>query len=94
MGRDDNRHLVPGPRREISIHSPRVGRDISNDRLVSLVPIFQSTRPAWGETVDSVEFLIPKEFQSTRPAWGETVPAHPFALVIKFQSTRPAWGET
>ena len=38
------------PKRLISIHSPRVGRDSSRQVSRGTNPIFQSTRPVWGET--------------------------------------------
>ena len=34
--------------------------------------VFQSTRPVWGATRDSYEFVNGFEFQSTRPVWGAT----------------------
>ena len=36
---------------------------------------FQSTLPAWGETLQSARRLLHYLFQSTLPAWGETGPA-------------------
>ena len=34
----------------ISIHAPRVGRDLSDARLFYNHDLFQSTRPVWGAT--------------------------------------------
>ena len=34
----------------ISIHSPRVGRDVGKDKDNNTVFVFQSTLPVWGET--------------------------------------------
>ena len=57
---------------EISIHSPRVGRDTLVGRITSSQQTFQSTRPAWGETLILPGQTSATQFQSTRPAWGET----------------------
>ena len=37
---------------EISIHSPRMGRDMTHDQKLAALVKFQSTLPAWGETTD------------------------------------------
>ena len=71
MGRDQARD-----RRQagdaISIHSPRMGRDkFQNTR--SAPAQFQSTLPAWGETLPGYQLSSGEIlFQSTLPAWGET----------------------
>ena len=36
---------------EVSIHAPRVGRDIRSISQASLLHLFQSTRPVWGATL-------------------------------------------
>ena len=57
---------------KISIHSPRMGRDLGReDHFLSRV-IFQSTLPAWGETLGWDDGHGYRIFQSTLPAWGET----------------------
>ena len=56
----------------VSIHAPRVGRDVALGLLRTNTPQFQSTRPAWGATQTSCGLLRTLEFQSTRPAWGAT----------------------
>ena len=80
---------------EISIHSPRVGRDVGDMQYQKTFYEFQSTRPAWGETCGlffgapaGTHFnpLAPRGARRTRPG-----PAPPRTT---FQSTRPAWGET
>ncbi len=59
---------------EISIHSPRVGRDHAPAVTADEQEQFQSTRPVWGETLVAGEIvLIEVQFQSTRPVWGETI---------------------
>ena len=56
----------------ISIHTPRVGRDLPTETAAQGWFTFQSTRPVWGVTVS----LLVKNnliiFQSTRPVWGVT----------------------
>ncbi|MGB0064009.1 MAG: hypothetical protein WBP85_06140, partial [Terracidiphilus sp.] len=38
----------------VSIHAPRVGRDSERTQEQAPVLMFQSTRPAWGATADSL----------------------------------------
>ena len=56
----------------ISIHSPRMGRDRADFIGLLLATTFQSTLPAWGETLLPYSPMDGVEFQSTLPAWGET----------------------
>ena len=58
--------------REISIHSPRMGRDSAFLMVLSQSSSFQSTLPAWGETSRCCSSTSGTIFQSTLPAWGET----------------------
>ena len=58
---------------EISIHSPRVGRDPSWAMSKRSQRVFQSTRPVWGETASRRAPSWAMSFQSTRPVWGETM---------------------
>ena len=79
----------------ISIHSPRMGRDNICRRARSTKNEFQSTLPAWGETIiKGIDEIRPYEFQSTLPAWGETKRWGSSRSGRRFQSTLPAWGET
>src|SRR6185437_1298589 len=49
--------------------APRGARlELGHNALVFLS--FQSTRPAWGATVDATSSIQTQLFQSTRPAWG------------------------
>ena len=75
---------------EISIHSPRMGRDRRIQHAGIAQRAFQSTLPAWGETAASAVFLTPDAFQSTLPAWGETggVSRRPPAAPISIHSPR------
>ena len=58
---------------DISIHSPRMGRDTRWSPSTKDWRRFQSTLPAWGETsVRTVPGARRQRFQSTLPAWGET----------------------
>ena len=60
-------------RQDISIHAPRVGRDVSIKFCALASPVFQSTRPVWGATSFFChDGLRLKRFQSTRPVWGAT----------------------
>ena len=50
MGRDaGGGHVAVGE--GISIHSPRMGRDGLALAMLDFVKLFQSTLPAWGETI-------------------------------------------
>ena len=70
------------------------------ERLVLIFPCasvlqrFQSTLPAWGETLTYTALHVAMKFQSTLPAWGETGITRPSFPWPTFQSTLPAWGET
>ena len=57
MGRDQRhlRHVVILAE-EISIHSPRMGRDAPSKSPVNAANEFQSTLPAWGETLSDSRF--------------------------------------
>ena len=62
------KHCVYG----ISIHSPRMGRDSVVFGILDTAYSFQSTLPAWGETLNVCRSELAELFQSTLPAWGET----------------------
>ncbi|EEQ48794.1 hypothetical protein HMPREF0908_0822 [Selenomonas flueggei ATCC 43531] len=56
MGRDipvfnDNPALC------VSIHAPRVGRDLRRRSANPLFVLFQSTRPVWGATISFADYL-------------------------------------
>ena len=51
MGRDEPEPERPAEEPEISIHSPRMGRDAAYADQAKRDGKFQSTLPAWGETV-------------------------------------------
>ena len=57
---------------EISIHAPRVGRDVNFGFVYGMGWKFQSTRPVWGATESTRYCNYSKGFQSTRPVWGAT----------------------
>ena len=70
----------------LSPHGERRGAELE----VTHAFVFQSTLPAWGETI-SLQFLTAKDkFQSTLPAWGETAlaPARPDLDAISIHSPR------
>ena len=80
---------------EISIHSPRVGRDEDGLYTVKVRIQFQSTRPAWGETLKSAAFSRRFSISIHSPRVGrDVIPLHTVVMQSLFQSTRPAWGET
>ena len=56
----------------ISIHAPRVGRDLQCFRRKVRQVQFQSTRPVWGATNMAMAGADLSVFQSTRPVWGAT----------------------
>ena len=43
----------------ISIHAPRMGRDVTRKGVRRLTEKFQSTRPAWGATLISIPYFTP-----------------------------------
>ena len=74
----------------ISIHSPRMGRDLAVGKIAAEEIQFQSTLPAWGETCRSSPDFSSAAFQSTLPAWGETcfAPVGLHGLLISIHSPR------
>ncbi len=78
----------------ISIHSPRMGRDrifLQSGRFVT----FQSTLPAWGETLLCFGLSVPAFYFNPLSPHGERLRiASPSCSDARFQSTLPAWGET
>jgi len=78
----------------ISIHSPRMGRDMRYWTSTGGWNNFNPLSPH-GERRDSLDTsLTDGIFQSTLPAWGETTGERAAAFARSFQSTLPAWGET
>ena len=76
----------------ISIHSPRMGRDPPHRKLHFRPNIFQSTLPAWGETLHRLYYNNNPEFQSTLPAWGETGRCFPSLLCVVISIHSPRMG--
>ena len=58
--------------RDVSIHAPRVGRDLITTHYYQINTQFQSTRPVWGATLGQLSQSLFLKFQSTRPVWGAT----------------------
>ena len=80
---------------EISIHAPRVGRDIprlaDHDALRISIHAPRVGRDA-GIHFEAGNLVT---FQSTRPVWGATALIVTIVLLVAtFQSTRPVWGAT
>ena len=69
VGRDSPGFLRPRPGR-ISIHSPRVGRDFLPCRFCSSTSKFQSTRPAWGETLCALGLQVRQQISIHSPRVG------------------------
>ena len=94
MGRD------PGLRRSfsggvISIHSPRMGRDLAGAAFRHILGRFQSTLPAWGETRVLQSNAIAQKISIHSPRMGRDWRwRKPLKSPWRFQSTLPAWGET
>ena len=78
---------------QISIHSPRVGRDAPTACITTGRNLFQSTRPAWGETRKAAR-RKKKNFNPLAPRGARPFTRQMLSTIRKFQSTRPAWGET
>ena len=71
-------HGGPAPE-NISIHSPRMGRDTSTVRMTCTGCYFNPLSPH-GERPSIVSTISRiRPFQSTLPAWGETANAHNFS---------------
>ena len=69
---------------DVSIHAPRMGRDLRSPRTHIRVPVFQFTRPAWGATVGTVTPSL-----ATRKANDSAYPAEiKGCSVVKERSTR------
>ena len=94
MGRD-TRPPKRSPRRaNISIHSPRMGRDTEKD-LRKAREAFQSTLPAWGETNARLRLKDGEIISIHSPRMGrDFITYRPSKVKGEFQSTLPAWGET
>ena len=88
-GRRDPR----GPQ-DISIHSPRMGRDKHYQQEVIAHTYFNPLSPHGERPNDEERLALLFAFQSTLPAWGETAKQINKMFPELFQSTLPAWGET
>ena len=68
----------------ISIHAPRVGRDIgANITEATTVEISIHAPRVGRDLIHSSDYISEFQFQSTRPVWGATIP----------DSTWSAWAE-
>ncbi len=91
------RHDSGGKRggNQISIHSPRAGRDgfgsVDSPRYL----LFQSTRPVWGETHQYLRKQASNNhFNPLAPRGARPSDSALFVVPSSFQSNRPVWGET
>ena len=95
MGRDALASTYARIAQDISIHSPRMGRDVL--LMICCLPrlLFQSTLPAWGETRWRWQScLYSRHFNPLSPHGERRCKAYGRQMPQKFQSTLPAWGET
>ena len=56
--------------KKISIHAPRVGRDLAASELPPSIVLFQSTRPVWGATTPQRGRRAPKKISIHAPRVG------------------------
>ena len=77
--------------------NPRAPRG-ARPRMTAAMPnghLFQSTRPAWGATLDDDRIAIVRQVSIHAPRVGRDMKqAGDSAQIVLFQSTRPAWGAT
>ena len=79
----------------ISIHSPRVGRDLASGSSSPWSILFQSTLPVWGETDASIGIGAKIAISIHSPRVGRDVTGLATDTIQEiFQSTLPVWGET
>ena len=81
-------------RGQISIHSPRMGRDILLGNGHGQAEDFNPLSPHGERQKMRQKCRKGFPFQSTLPAWGETGRSTETRPALLFQSTLPAWGET
>ena len=81
--------------RNISIHAPRVGSDLSDISANSGTGKFQSTLPVWGATKGAgFEMLQSADFNPRSPCGERHGERRRNIVARKFQSTLPVWGAT
>ena len=78
----------------VSIHAPRVGRDLTFDENRAAYKGFNPRAPCGARRFIGSASLTETVFQSTRPVWGATRQFKTSRLKTLFQSTRPVWGAT
>ena len=93
-GRDGLLQGLRGPRR-ISIHAPHAGRDWPGTAWAMRRPIFQSTRPMRGATVEDKDYVDETiNFNPRAPCGARQDDEDEAPKKSKFQSTRPMRGAT
>ena len=92
------RHTLPrmiGNALVISIHAPRVGRDLIDNYTFLAASQFQSTRPVWGATSGGAKVEAHTVISIHAPRVGRDADQLLCrGQVSIFQSTRPVWGAT
>ena len=72
-----------------------MGRDRSPPEMPARAALFQSTLPAWGETLRAFACSLQASYFNPLSPHGERLVPHPLHKHLGgFQSTLPAWGET
>ena len=93
-GEGHQRSLSCQPCGQISIHPPRVGRDVDGPSAWETRRNFNPPSPCGEGPIWSRSAASMSTFQSTLPVWGGT-PHGPDKRGLKpFQSTLPVWGGT
>ena len=82
---------LPG---NISIHAPRVGRDLNGFTINTSLRISIHAPRVGRDHKTNNHSIILRKFQSTRPVWGATTRHFMRPPFSPFQSTRPVWGAT
>ena len=78
----------------VSIHAPRVGRDLWTARPRRWTSSFNPRAPCGARQLAHIAIDGRDKFQSTRPVRGVTVPFSVTSVSVSFQSTRPVRGAT
>ena len=95
MGRDENRGANREPVK-ISIHSPRMGRDHTSERVGECSANFNPLSPHGERRAAVWAAERPADISIHSPRMGRDRPCRPERTARSglFQSTLPAWGET
>ena len=94
MGRD-SRVLIVAIAVSISIHAPRVGRDMAGTMRSSTTSYFNPRAPCGARLTPQRGRRAPKKISIHAPRVGRDLAASELPpSIVLFQSTRPVWGAT